>query len=54
MVSGTLTQDPTARQGQWGKALAAQKDLSGISGIPAAFQWCLQIANVILWWTANN
>lgn len=30
------------------KALVAQKDLSGISGIPAEFQQCLQIANVIL------
>lgn len=36
------------------KALASQKDSWGISGIPAAFQQCLQIANVILWQTANN
>lgn len=50
----TFAQHPTACQGQWMKALASQKDLWGISGIPAAFQQCLQIANVTLWQTANN
>lgn len=44
-----MLSDSTACQEQWIKALAAQKDLSGISGIPAGFQQCLQIANVILW-----